>query len=123
MPLLELLVALVKAVVWIGGYSQLVGMPVAWLRLRRSPAWTDRPARVRWIDLLADFITRPTVIAIAYAWVVIAVVALTGLDLSAAQYLALIWGPPTVFVPIAVLRLDTGRFPDLVEEKARHAAA
>lgn len=119
MPLFELLLALVEAVVWIGGWSQLIGMPVAWLRLRKSPAWIERPPELRRIDLLSDFVMRPIHVAILWAWVTISVVVLADPDLSAGQFVALIWGPPTIFVPIAVLRLDTGRFPALVREKAR----
>lgn len=119
----DVLLALVKAVVWIGGWSQLVGVPVAWLRVRRSPAWTERPDEVRRIDLLADFIRRPTVLAILWTWFILVVVALGDFEISTVEYLALIWGPPTVFVPMTVLRLDISRFPEVVDEAQRRQGA
>jgi hypothetical protein len=37
-------------------WSELIGLPVAWLRVRRTSAWRKRPRQVRRIALLKDFI-------------------------------------------------------------------
>jgi hypothetical protein len=123
MSVFKLLAAFVEAVVWIGGWSQLVGMPVAWLRVRRSRPWLDRPQGVRRIDLLAELILLPTIAAIALAWLTLIVVLVADPELSAAQYLALIWGPPTVFVPLAAWRTDPARLDSLIEERFRRTEA
>ncbi len=117
MTALDLLVAFVEAVVWIGGWSQLVGMPVAWLRVRRSRPWLDRPDRVRRIDLLAELILVPTIAAVALAWLTLIFILVADLELSSVQLLALIWGPPTVFVPLAAWRSDPARLESVIEER------
>jgi hypothetical protein len=123
MSVFELLVAFVEAVVWIGGWSQIVGMPVAWLRVRRSRPWLDRPDGVRRIDLLAELILVPTIAAIALAWLTLIVILVGGLELSSGQYLALIWGPPTVFVPLAASRTDPARLDSVIAERFGRAGA
>lgn len=45
-------------------------MPVAWLRLRGTPEWLNRPADVRRIDLLSRFVARITGFAGAWALVI-----------------------------------------------------
>jgi hypothetical protein len=116
MTAFELLGALVKAAVWMGAYAQLLGMPVAWLRLRKTPAWENRPGEVRRIDLLAEFILGPTVLTIVWGWLAFVVIALGGLGLSGGVLLVVMWSAPLIFVPWAVLRLDKDRFPQLVEQ-------
>lgn len=37
-------------------WTELIGLPVAWLRVRRTKAWRMRPYQVRRIPLLKDFI-------------------------------------------------------------------
>ena len=36
-------------------FAQLVGVPTAWLKLRGTDAWANRPKDVRRLDLLASF--------------------------------------------------------------------
>ena len=115
MTFFELLVAFVEAVVWIGGWSQIVGMPVAWLRVRRSRPWLDRPDHVRRIDLLAELILLPTIAAIALAWMTLIVILVGDFEPSSVQYLALIWGPATVLVPMAAWRTDAARLESVIE--------
>lgn len=116
MTVFALVIALGKAVIWMGAYAELLGMPVAWLRVRGSPAWNNRPAGSRRIDLLASFILKPTVVAILWGWLILVVAALGGLGLSGGALLVLGLGGPLIFVPWAVLQLDASRFSHLVEE-------
>jgi hypothetical protein len=115
------LVAFVEAVVWIGGWSMLVGLPLAWLRLRGSRAWVGRPDEGRSLDLmlLGEFVHRTVWVAILWAWLTLVALEISDWEVSSIEYLFLIWGPPTVFVPCAVLSLDVGRFPRIVEELGR----
>jgi hypothetical protein len=115
----EFLVGIAKTVIWMGAYAQLLGMPVAWLRLRKTPAWRDRPKELRRIDLLAKFIVGPTVLTIIWGWLGLTVAALGGLGLSGGALLVVICGGPAIFVPWLVLRLDASRFPRIVEESRR----
>lgn len=39
-----------------GWWAQLLGVPAAWLRVRRSSAWQRRPAGLGRLPLLKDFI-------------------------------------------------------------------
>jgi|GEM_PF-5853365 len=119
MAALDFLVAMATAVIWMGAYAQLVGMPVAWLRLRRLLVWRERPDGLRGIDLLAEFILGPTAMTILWGWAILAIAAVGGLGFSGGALAALLFGAPAVFVPWAVLRLDTSRFPGVVEGAAR----
>lgn len=122
MTAFKFIAALVEAIIWMGAYAQLIGMPVAWLRLRDTRAWKNRPAEVRRIDLLAEFIIGPTVLAILWGWLGLVIIALGGLGFSAAALLVVISGAPLIFVPWAVLRLEVNRFPQTVEKvRERHA--
>jgi hypothetical protein len=116
MTALELLVAFATTVIWMGAYAQLIGMPTAWLRLRNTQAWKGRPQELRRIDLLAEFILRPTLLAIVWGWIWLIVGALGGLGFSSGTLLVVIGGGPVIFVTWAVLQLDKDRFPQLVEE-------
>jgi hypothetical protein len=115
MTAFELLRAMVMAVVWMGAYAQLLGMPVAWLRLRRTPGWERRPDELRRIDLLAEFILGPTILTIAWGWLALIVAAFGGIDFSGGALLVVMWGAPVLFVPSTVLRLDKHRFSHVVE--------
>ncbi len=116
MSAFKLIGALLEAIIWMGAYAQLLGMPVAWLRLRDTPAWKNRPKEVRSIDLLAEFIIGPTLLAILWGWFGLAVIALGGLGFSTAALLVVISGAPLIFVPWAVFRLEVSRFPQIVEK-------
>ena len=112
MSALQLLGALAISVVWMGAWAQLIGMPIAWLRLRRSGAWAERPAGVRRIDLLAAYVARPTIAAVVWGWVVILVAEVGGLGFSGPTLAVLAYGAPLIFVPWAVLQRDPGRLAD-----------
>src|SRR3954447_24590883 len=99
MKVLHLLADLTRLVIWMGGLAQLVGMPVAWLRLRNTSAWRQRPPELRRIDLLALFILPSTVVAIAWGWLLVIVIALGGFGLSWQVLLIVMWGAPVIFVP------------------------
>lgn len=103
----------------------LLALPIAWLRVRRKPTWTGRPPEGRSFDLmvLGDFVMRPVWVAILPAWLTLAVIAIADLGLSSQELFALVWGPPTIFVPLAVLRLDDGRLPAVVAEMGDHRAS
>lgn len=60
-------------------FAELVGVPIAWLRLRNTVEWSNRPEGTRSIDLLSRFV-RP-VTGFAGAWAL--VVSLTALLVSA----------------------------------------
>jgi hypothetical protein len=40
-------------------WAELIGLPVAWFRLKRTSVWRKRPPQVRRIALLKDFIDVP----------------------------------------------------------------
>lgn len=103
----------------------LLALPTAWLRVRRKPAWTGRPREGRSVDLmvLGEFAMRPVWVAILPAWVTLAVITIVGWELSSLELFALVWGPPTIFVPFAVLRLDASRLPSVVTEMGSHRAS
>ncbi len=46
-------------------FAQLLGVPVAWLKLRRTEVWAARPPDVRRLDLLVAFSGRPVALAAA----------------------------------------------------------
>lgn len=105
--------------IWFGGLAQLIGMPIAWLRLRKTDGWKNRPGGVRRIDLLAGFIREAVDLTIV--WTFLAVLAIltamllgwSGLALGAAILLV---AGPLLFVPWIVLRLDLSRFPEVAEQ-------
>jgi hypothetical protein len=119
MTVFDFLVAVATSVIWMGAYAQLLGMPVAWVRLRKRPAWRKRPSGVRRIDLLAAFVLGPTALSVVWGWAVLAIAAIGGLGFSGGALLALLFGAPVIFVPWAVFRLDTERLPRLVEDASR----
>jgi hypothetical protein len=51
-------------------FGQLLGVPTAWLKLRRTDVWASRPKDVRRIDLLASFTNRPTALAAMFGGLV-----------------------------------------------------
>lgn len=51
-------------------FAQVVGVPVAWLRLRRTDVWAARPRDVRRLDLLVAFSARPVLLSAAFGAVV-----------------------------------------------------
>jgi hypothetical protein len=106
----------VMLVVWMGAWAQLLGMPIAWLRLRRSQAWRDRPAGVRRIDLLARFILPITALTIIWGWVIVLLGLLGGAGFSGGALLLVLFGGPVLFVPWSVLQQDVSGFPVMVEE-------
>jgi hypothetical protein len=101
----ELLRGLAVSVIWIGGWAQAIGMPVAWLRLRNTAGWRDRPQGVRRVDILAEFMLWPTVLSIAIAWLVLFLAALS-IGLTGGAAAAIMFGAPLIVVPWAVLQLD-----------------
>jgi len=50
--------------------GQLVGVPTAWLKLRRTDVWARRPKDVRSLDLLAGFTGRITALAAMFGGLV-----------------------------------------------------
>lgn len=44
-------------------WAEVLGVPFAWLRLRHSDTWINRPANVRRLDLLATFVAKITGLA------------------------------------------------------------
>jgi hypothetical protein len=69
--------------------------------------------------LLGEFVHRTVWVAILWAWLTLVALGISDWEVSSMEYLFLIWGPPAVFVPCAVLSLDVGRFPRIVEELGR----
>lgn len=41
-------------------WAELIGVPVAWLHLRRSDAWLNRSAEAKRLDLLARYVGKVT---------------------------------------------------------------
>jgi len=54
--------------------AELIGVPAAWLRLRGTVEWANRPTDTRRMELLSRYVRRTTGFAAAWALVV----ALTG---------------------------------------------
>lgn len=114
---------------WVAAISELVGLPVAWAKVRHTRAWRERPRDVRGIDLLESYI-RP--ILWEAGWVALFVLALGAL-LTWALGLKdtpvvvagslLIFLIPAILVGLAVNRLDRREFETLVSEAARATPA
>lgn len=51
-------------------FAELVGVPVAWMRLRRTGEWANRPEGMRSLELLARFVKPVTGFAAAWGLVV-----------------------------------------------------
>jgi hypothetical protein len=119
--------------IFVGGLAQLIGMPVAWLRLRRTRAWIDRPAGVRTLDLLAAYLKPVTTIAIAASAIfatLFLLVCYAGGEASGSAWviagLAALYGLPLLFVPFAAASLEPsrlGRLKAYREAAARGAAS
>jgi hypothetical protein len=112
---------------WVAAVAELVGLPVAWWKLRRTEAWQGRPRDVRAVDLLESYI-RPILWETGpVAIVVLVLVALLtwalGLGDTAAAGVAacLVLLIPAALVGVAVSRLDPCGFERVVAE--RQAAA
>ncbi len=103
----------------------LLALPTAWLRVRRKPTWTSRPREGRNFDLmvLGEFVMRPVCVGIFLAWLTLAVITIAGWEPSTQDLFVLVWGPPTIFVPLAVLRLDASRLPNVIAEMEGHRAS
>ncbi|HEV2728084.1 MAG TPA: hypothetical protein VGV34_07295 [Solirubrobacterales bacterium] len=109
---------------WVAAISQLVGLPVAWAKVRHTRAWQNRPRGVRRIDLLERFI-RP--IIWETGWVALVVLALvvsitwvlgvTDTAVGAVAY-SLVFLIPAVLAGVAVNRLDPRDFEAVVSEAA-----
>lgn len=93
------------AFAWIalGAYAQLIGMPIVWLRLRRSAEWRA-VAGMRKIDLLARLLDVPT--ALTIVWGYLALLAVAAVDGTAIAYAVVIYGPPLVFVTAMALAIQ-----------------
>lgn len=108
---------------WVAGVSELVGLPVAWMKVRRTRAWRERPRDVRGIDLLERFI-RP--IIWETGWVALVALALSALltwSLGLADTLAaavVIYSSvlliPAILAGVAISRLDPKEFASVVED-------
>jgi hypothetical protein len=44
-------------------WAEMLGVPVAWFKLRRTDVWANRPPGVRRIDLLSTFVAKITGLA------------------------------------------------------------
>lgn len=53
LPTILLVPALALSAAW---WTELIGVPVAWFKVRRSQAWQRRPPSTRRLRLLKDFI-------------------------------------------------------------------
>jgi hypothetical protein len=51
-------------------FGQLLGVPAAWIKLRRTSVWARRPKDARAIDLLAAFTGRITALAAIFGGLV-----------------------------------------------------
>ena len=112
----EILRAIFITPIWMGGWAQLIGMPIAWLRVRRTPAWRERPGNVRRIDVLAKFVLPATACAIVWGWALTLVAGLGGLGFSDGALLFLLFVGPLVFVPWLVARRDPARLSAMVRD-------
>jgi hypothetical protein len=51
-------------------WAEVLGLPFAWIRLRRTDVWAQRPSGVRRIDLLATFVAKVTGLAALFGGLV-----------------------------------------------------
>lgn len=51
-------------------FAQLLGVPVAWVKLRHTAVWAARPPGVRRLDLLAAFSGRPVAMSATFGAVI-----------------------------------------------------
>ncbi|HYG95876.1 MAG TPA: hypothetical protein VD741_02095 [Solirubrobacterales bacterium] len=109
---------------WVAAISELVGLPVAWRKVRGTRAWRERPRHVRGIDLLESYI-RP--ILWETGWVAVFVLGLvalltwalglTGTPAGVLAYL-LVFLIPAILAGVAVNRMDPREFETVVSEAA-----
>lgn len=121
--LLHFLVELGVLLLWIEILSSMVGLPVAWLKARRTRVWQQWPPGVGRLDALRRFV-RPVPGRVAVAAVptllLLLVLALL-LDVEEVAlwvYLSLVLGLPVVLAGLIASRLDLKRFEALVSEAA-----
>jgi hypothetical protein len=110
---------------WVAAISELVGLPVAWAKVRHTRAWRERPRGLRGVDLLESYI-RPILWEAGWvAVVVLAVGALLTWALGLNDTPVVVAGSilvfviPAVLVGVAVSRLDRREFETVVSEAAR----
>jgi hypothetical protein len=60
-------------------WAELVGVPVAWLRLRNTAEWSNRSRGMRRLDLLARYVGKVTGMVGIWALVIVIGAALTSL--------------------------------------------
>jgi hypothetical protein len=100
---------------WVAAVSELVGLPVAWWKVRGTTAWRQRPRDVRGIDLLESYI-RPIVMeaglfALGVLVFLAALIWLLGLTgAMAAGIYCLVFVVPAILVAVAVSRLEAESF-------------
>jgi len=51
-------------------FAQLVAVPTAWFKLRRTDVWAARPRNVRRLDLLVAFTASPVVLGAVFGGIV-----------------------------------------------------
>jgi hypothetical protein len=124
MELTAALKTLVMLPFWVGALVQLSGMPVAWLRVRRSAAWAERPPALRRVPLLAAYMRPVTEVAVLCAFAVALMLVLVHSVLRPAAsevpgivYGILLFGLPLALAPWAVARLDPSRLSALVDAR------
>ncbi|HEY7256561.1 MAG TPA: hypothetical protein VH476_07735 [Solirubrobacterales bacterium] len=115
MSALQVLGSLAISAIWMGAWAQLIGIPIAWIRLRDQRAWANRPEGIRRLDLLAEFVIAPMAASVVWGWLVILVAAVGGLGLSGGALGVVMFGGPAIFVPWAVVNLNLARFPHVAE--------
>jgi hypothetical protein len=98
--------------IWVGGLCQLVGMPVAWWRLRTTTAWRGRDHGESRLGILARYMRPVTVRAICWSFLVAAALLIAGVlfpqdrgDTVGIVFALLVFGVPVAVTPFAVARL------------------
>lgn len=98
--------------IWVGGLCQLVGMPVAWWRLRGTPAWRERDPRQARLVILARYMRPVTVRAVSWSFVAAVGLLIAGVifpqdgsDTVGIALVLLVFGVPIAVTPFAVARL------------------
>lgn len=65
----EIATLVLAALIW----AELLGVPVAWWRLRKTAEWAERPTGARRIDLLSRYVGGVTALAGVWAGLVVLV--------------------------------------------------
>ena len=115
----EVVVSLVMIPLWFGGVAELFGIPVVWLRVRRTAAWRQLSVDRGKFGALAHLVRVPTVLTIAWGYACFLLGAVVWVATGKTDdhavgiwFLAVWFVVPAIAVPFLVARLDRRQLVD-----------